>query len=264
MVQDLKMMYGRLKRWSNSTDYYLENVNVKWTFTKKIIKAVVALHIAFILGMGALLVYYSDHNPRITPLMLYRLHVDGYNVKPVKFIPFKKIPDDIKKMVISIEDYKFYTHNGVDIEAVKRAIVINYKVGYRMYGASTITQQLSRTLFLLPFKSIIRKYAELLIALEMEMILDKDRILKLYLNYCELGKGVFGIKNASYYYFGKSIYQLSTDEKSRMLAILANPILFSPYDFKNSKLITNRYYILKFRYYTYNKYRNILQYAYHN
>jgi Membrane carboxypeptidase (penicillin-binding protein) len=72
----------------------------------------------------------------------------------------------------------------------------------------------------------------------MEMILDKDRILELYLNYCELGKGIFGIKNASYYYFGKNIYKLSTDEKSRMLAILANPILFSPYDFKKSKLIT--------------------------
>jgi monofunctional biosynthetic peptidoglycan transglycosylase len=264
MVQDLKMMYGRLKRWSNATDYYLESLNYKWALTKKIIKAAIVLHIAFFLGMGALLLYYSNHNPYTTPLMAYRLYVDGYTVKPVKFIPFKKIPDDIKKMVVSIEDYKFYKHNGIDIEAIKRAIVINYKVGYRMYGASTITQQLSRTLFLLPVKSIIRKYVELLIALEMEMILDKDRILELYLNYCELGKGVFGIRNASYYYFGRNIYQLSTDEKSRMLAILANPILFSPYNFKNSKLVTNRYYILKFRYYTYNKYRNMLQYAYHD
>jgi len=264
MVRDLKMMYGHLKRWSNTTDYYLESVNYKWVFTKKIVKVAIVLHIAFILGMGALLSYYSNHNPHTTPLMVYRLHVDGYNVKPVKFIPFKQIPDDIKKMVVSIEDYKFYRHNGIDIEAIKRAIVINHKVGYRMYGASTITQQLSRTLFLLPFKSIVRKYIELIIALEMEIILDKDRILELYLNYCELGKGVFGIKNASYYYFGRNIYQLSTDEKSRMLAILANPILFSPYDFNNSKLITNRYYILKFRYYTYNKYRNMLQYAYHD
>jgi len=264
MEQDLKMMYGRLKRWSNATDYYLESLNYKWAFTKKIIKVAIVFHIAFFLAMGALLSYYSHHNPYTTPLMAYRLYVDGYKVKPVKFIPFQKIPDDIKKMVVSIEDYKFYKHNGIDIEAIKRAIVINYKVGYRMYGASTITQQLSRTLFLLPAKSIIRKYVELLIALEMEMILDKDRILELYLNYCELGKGVFGIKNASYYYFGRNIYQLSTDEKSRLLAILANPILYSPYDFKNSKLITNRYYILKFRYYTYNKYRSMLQYAYHD
>lgn len=261
MVQDLKMMYGRLKRWSDTTDYYLESDNYRWAFTKKVVKVAIALHIAFIIGMGALLLYYANHNPRITPLMVYRAHVDGYTVKPVKVIPFKQIPDDIKKMVVSIEDYKFYKHNGVDIEAIKRAIVINHKVGYRMYGASTITQQLSRTLFLLPYKSVVRKYVELLIALEMEMILDKDRILELYLNYCELGKGIFGIKNASYYYFGKNIYQLSTDEKSRMLAILANPILFTPYDFKKSKLIANRYYILKFRYYTYNKYRNMVQYA---
>lgn len=264
MVRDLKMMYGRLKRWSDATDYYLESYKYRWALTKKIVKVAIALHIAFILGMGALIYYYTDHNPEITPLMIYRAYIDDYDVKPVKFIPFKRIPDDIKKMVVSIEDYKFYTHNGVDIEAIKRAIVINHKVGYRMYGASTITQQLARTLFLLPYKSIVRKYIELIIALEMEMILDKDRILELYCNYCEMGKGVFGFKNASYYYFGKNIYQLSSDEKSRMLAILANPIVFSPYNFKNSKLITNRYYILKFRYYTYNKYRNMLDYAYHN
>ncbi|MGQ9843516.1 MAG: transglycosylase domain-containing protein, partial [Spirochaetota bacterium] len=180
MVQDLKMMYGRLKRWSDTTDYYLESANCNWAFTKKIIKVAIALHLAFILAIGSMLLYYTNHNPHTTPLMLYRLYVDRYNVKPVKFITCKQIPEDIKKMVVSIEDYKFYKHNGIDIEAIKRAIVINYKVGYRMYGASTITQQLSRTLFLLPFKSVIRKYLEFIIALEMEMILDKDRILELY------------------------------------------------------------------------------------
>ncbi|MCX8123547.1 MAG: transglycosylase domain-containing protein [Spirochaetes bacterium] len=264
MVQDLKTMYGHLKHWSDTTDFYLNSYNTRWVFIKKIIKVAIALHIVVVLGIGSLIYYYADHNPAITPLMVYRKYIDRYDVKPVTVIPFKHIPDDIKKMVVSIEDYKFYTHNGVDLEAVKRAIVINHKVGYRMYGASTITQQLARTLFLLPYKSIIRKYIELIIALEMEMILDKDRILELYCNYCEMGKGVFGFKNASYYYFGKDIYHLNTDEKSRMLAILANPILFSPYNFKNSKLITNRYYILKFRYYTYNKYKAMVQYAYHN
>ncbi len=263
MVRDLKTMYGHLKRWSNTTDYYLESEYKRGSFIKKCVIVTIALHLLFVIAMGAVLLHYETHNPVTTPLMVYRTHIDEYPVKPVKFIPLKKIPDDIQKMVISIEDYKFYQHSGVDIEAIKRALVINHKVGYRMYGASTITQQLSRTLFLLPFKSMIRKYAELIIALEMEAILSKDRILELYLNYCELGKGVFGIKNASYYYFGRNIYNLSTDEKSRMLAILANPIVFSPYDFKNSKLITNRYYILKFRYYTYNKYKTMLQYASH-
>ena len=260
MVQDLKMMYGRLKRWSNQSNCYYEK-HTRLITIKKIIKVAIVIHIAFVVLMGSIIMYYDKHNPSNTPLMYYRAYINNYTVKPVQCIPFNKIPDDIKKMVISIEDYKFYKHNGVDIEAIKRALIINYKVGYRMYGASTITQQLARTLFLFPVKSMIRKYAELIIALEMEVLLDKDRIFELYLNYCEWGKGLFGIKNASYYYFGRNIHNLRNDEKSRLLAILANPIIYSPYKFKGSKLITNRYYILKFRYYTYTKYKSMMQYA---
>lgn len=92
---------------------------------------------------------------------------------------------------------------------------------------------------------MIRKYAELIIALEMELLLDKrDRILNCILIIAN-GKGLFGIKNASYYYFGRNIHNLRNDEKSRLLAILANPIIYSPYKFKGSKLITNRYYTLE-------------------
>lgn len=262
MAQDLKTMYGLLKRWSDNTNYYLESTPVRFPLIKKMVKAAVVFHIILIVGIGAVLGYYSSNNPAVVPLMYYRAYVNEHSVRPVAFIPLKKIPNDIKKMVISIEDYKFYKHHGVDIEAIKRAVIINHKVGYRMYGASTITQQLSRTIFLLPVKSMMRKYIELIIALQMEIILDKDRILELYLNYCELGKGIFGIKNASYHYFNRNINRLTNDEKSRLLAILANPISFSPYNFKGSKLIANRYYILKFRYYTYNKYKTMMQHAY--
>jgi len=188
--------------------------------------------------------------------MLYREYLCDYDVKPVSFVPLKEIPDDVKKMVIAIEDYKFYSHYGIDIEAIKRAYVINRKVGYRMYGGSTITQQLARSIFLLPKKLLVRKYLEVLISIEMDLLLSKDRILELYLNHCEWGRGIFGIKRAANHYFGKGINDLTIDETTRLITILANPIDYGPYTFKQRKFLFNRFYIIKFRYYTYLKFQN--------
>ena len=126
-----------------------------------------------------------------------------------------------------------------------------------MYGGSTITQQLSRTLFLMPKKVMIRKYTELLISMEMEMILSKERILELYLNYCEWGKGIFGVAQASEHYYGKNPDKLSIDQTARLITILASPISYGPYTFHRKDFLANRYYIIKFRYYTYLKFHNL-------
>ncbi len=203
------------------------------------------------------MIYLKKNNPKTISLMLYRQHYTGHTVKPVKFLPLSLIPNDIKKMAIATEDYRFYSHHGIDLEAIKRAYFINKKVGYRMYGGSTITQQLSRTMFLMPKKLLIRKYIEVLISLEMDLILKKDRILELYLNYCEWGKGIFGIAQASDNYFNKAVYRLTVDETARLITILANPVDYGPYSFEKRKFLANRYYIIKFRYYTYTKFQNI-------
>lgn len=205
--------------------------------------------------MSGVLLYVKYNNPEKTTLMLYRKYNFSENIKPVEFLSLSSIPDGFKKMTISTEDYRFYSHPGIDIEAIKRAYYINKKVGYRMYGASTITQQLSRTLFLVPEKLLIRKYVEILIALEMEVLLPKDRIFELYLNYCELGHGVFGIQAASNHYYGCDVEKMTVDQSSRLITILANPIKFSPYKFSESKLLSNRFYMIKFRYYTYLKFQ---------
>jgi len=199
----------------------------------------------------------SSHNPEYTSLMLYRKYFYNHDVRPVKFIPLKSIQDDIKMMTIATEDFRFYDHPGIDIEAIKRAYVVNRKVGYRMYGGSTITQQLTRTLFLIPKKLILRKYIEVYMSLIMELFLTKERILELYLNYCEWGKGIFGISMAAKHHFNKEIRDLTIDEITRLITILANPVDFSPYSFKNKRFLTNRYYVIKLRYYTYLKFQKL-------
>lgn len=230
-----------------------------WKWAKRILLSLGALHLVFITLMGICIFMLRSWNPPATSLMLYREHVYGYRSVPVKFVPISAIPDDIIKMVIATEDYQFYSHFGIDIEAIKRAYFINRRVGYRMFGGSTITQQISRTLFLLPKKILLRKYVEIIIAIEMDLILSKERILELYLNYCEWGHGVYGIAAASRHHYGKDFRELSIDQTARLITILANPIDFSPMTFGNRKFLAYRYNIIKFRYYTYLKFNNLVR-----
>ncbi len=233
----------------------IKAVTRKTAFT--VIKVTFLLHLVFFVVMGFIMLYLNFYDPPTGSLMLYREYVCDHDVKPVDFVPLKEIPDDFVKMVISTEDYKFYEHPGIDIEAIKRAYIINLKVGYRMFGGSTITQQISRTLFLLPKKLLVRKYMEVLIALQMDAMLSKERILELYLNYAEWGKGVFGLSRAAEHYYGKTVDTMNVDQSTRLIAILANPIDYSPYDFMGAKLLANRYFMIKFRYYTYMKFHEM-------
>ncbi len=221
---------------------------------KYITGAVIILHLFLALIIFVSALWLRNNDPAYTSLMLYRMYFYNYKVEPVKYIPLKEIPEYLAKMVIATEDYRFYSHPGIDIEAVMRAYVINRKVGYRMYGGSTITQQLARTFFLIPKKLLLRKYIEALIAVEMELFLSKDRILELYLNYCELGKGIFGIGSAAEYYYQKEVPHLSLDETTRLITILASPISYGPYSFEKRKFLSYRYYFIKFRYYSYRKF----------
>jgi len=220
------------------------------------IKVLTLFHIFLFIAVFIYLMYISKYNPETSSLMLYRKFFFKHKIKPVNFIPIKDIPIDVQKMVVAVEDYRFYTHPGIDIQAIKFAYAVNKKVGYKLYGGSTITQQLTRTLMLFPDKYFIRKYFEILIALEMDLFLPKERILELYLNHCEWGKGIFGIGQASPYYFKKPINKLSIDQTTRLITILANPIGYNPYNFIKNKFFANRYFSIKFRYYTFLKFHN--------
>jgi monofunctional biosynthetic peptidoglycan transglycosylase len=180
-------------------------------------------------------------NPKFTTLMVYRNIVDKQQNKKIIFIPIKNISKRIQTNIIGIEDFKFYKHIGIDPEAINRAYNINKRLGYKYSGGSTITQQLTRTMFLIPNKNYLRKYFELLIALEIDLILTKKRILELYLNYIEFGNGIYGIGRASYYYYNKSFYKLNNDEINKLITIIPNPKKYNPYNFYINKKLLKRY-----------------------
>jgi len=159
-------------------------------------------------------------------------------------VPLAKISPYLLKAVLIAEDDKFWKHEGFDFESMQKALEKDLQAGKFKFGGSTVTQQLARNLYLWPEKSLLRKGAEALITWRMEKVLSKRRILELYLNEVEWGKGIFGAEAAARHYFGKSASELSPREAARMAAVLPNPIKYNPageqrYVVKRSNIIYN-------------------------
>jgi monofunctional glycosyltransferase len=213
-----------------------------------LVKTVLLLHGALIVVVLFFSLLYSVVNPPTTSLMIYRRLVEHYKSKPRIYVPIKMVPKQAQRMFIRVEDYKFYRHHGVDPEAIRNAYNTNKDIGYNLYGGSTITMQLARTLFLIPKKSYIRKYLEVIIALELDLVMKKDRILELYVNNIEWGKGVYGIGAASQYHYKKRVTTLSTDEYRRLVTILTNPLKYNVDTFWKSRGMVERYFYLLTRF----------------
>jgi monofunctional biosynthetic peptidoglycan transglycosylase len=209
-----------------------------------IIKWVIILHVIFLVTGAVTIFTYKYMNPRVTSLSLYRQYVQGVKNKPREFVPLKEIDAPLKKVLIKLEDPSFKSHIGIDLDAMKAAYKINQKYHRSIAGGSTITQQLVRTLFLVPDKNYLRKYLEILLALEMELILSKNRILELYFNNVEFGRGVYGIGPASRHYFKTSVNNLSTEQLTQLLIILPSPIKYSPKDIQRKSFFRKRYRLL--------------------
>jgi len=213
-----------------------------------ILKLVLIVHLVYIALTSAFIFTYKFVNPPFTVLMPYRAIGYGWKLQKPIPIPLKKVPLYVRSMLISVEDGKFYSHFGIDFEAFKRAREINEKVGKPLYGGSTLTMQVARTLFLVPEKSYVRKYFEVITALELELFLSKDRILELYFGYAEWGKGIFGIEAASQHWYGKSVSSISRDQAARLIALLSSPIKYSPTTLNKSGILRERYAYLLRRY----------------
>lgn len=143
--------------------------------------------------------------------------------------PLDAIPTELKWAVIAAEDASFYQHEGIDVQALKEALKYDLKRKRLERGASTITQQLAKNLFLSRDKSIVRKLRELVIALRMEEELTKGRILELYLNVVELGPLVYGVGHGARYHFNTPVEFLSPAESAFLAAILPGPrVAFNP------------------------------------
>jgi monofunctional biosynthetic peptidoglycan transglycosylase len=148
---------------------------------------------------------------------------DGNGEIDHRWVPMRRISRNLRNAVIIAEDDQFFEHPGYDWEAIKDAAEVNWRRGRFSHGASTITMQLARNLYLSSEKSILRKLKEILIALKLERTLSKERILEIYLNVVEWGNGVYGAEAAARHYFGKRASDLSRDEAAWLAAILPKP-----------------------------------------
>ena len=143
-------------------------------------------------------------------------------------VPLDDIPFYLQAALIATEDRKFYSHPGIDIKGIARAIVKDILAGDFVEGASTITQQLAKTLFLTPRKNIMRKIKEAILAFQLERRYTKDEILGLYLNQVYFGSGAYGVESAAQIFFNKSVRQLSLAECALIAGMPKSPSRFSP------------------------------------
>ena len=199
----------------------------------------------FLIGLsavcvGALYIYLSlpnvsylkRQNPKTTALIEQRQQEArqagrAFKIRQV-WVGSDAIPELLKEAVRVAEDARFYEHEGVDYEEMSEAVKKNLGRGQWARGASTITQQLAKNLYLSTEKSLIRKLKEFFLALRLDDELSKHRILYLYLNVIEFGPGIFGVEAAARHYFGKSVGQLTLEEIARLTAVIPKPLSENP------------------------------------
>ena len=143
-------------------------------------------------------------------------------------VTFNEIPAFLIEALVATEDRRFFQHWGIDPFSLVRAAVVNLREGKIKQGGSTLTQQLAKNLFLVFDRSVERKVQELLLAFWLEMSFTKEQILTLYLNRVYFGSGVFGLRAAAEYYFGKSVSDLQLNESAMLIGILKAPSKYNP------------------------------------
>ncbi len=143
-------------------------------------------------------------------------------------VPLEVIPSYLKAALIATEDRNFYKHSGVDLKGILRAIIRDIQAGEFVEGASTITQQLAKTLFLTPRKTLPRKIKEAILSFQLERRYTKDEVLELYLNQIYFGSGAYGVESAARIFFGKSAANLSLSECALIAGLPKAPSRYSP------------------------------------
>ena len=180
--------------------------------------------------------------PTVTALMRQRIQEaedQGEKFTIVhQWISISKIPKYVLDAIIVAEDGTFYSHTGVDWYEIQESMERNLEEGKIVRGASTITQQLAKNLYLSTSRTPTRKLKELIITVMLEARLSKKKILELYVNNIEWGPGIFGIQAASRTYFRKSASQLNRDEAARLAAVIPSPLRYRPNE--NSQYVTRK------------------------
>lgn len=211
----------------------------------RIFRTIVRIHLWFWGVVAFLCLLYNVINPPITPLMLQRYLIRGYPIKKRYYVNLEKIPNSTQRMLVAIEDGNFYKHFGFEWKMVREAYERNQKAGKIRFGASTLSNQLARSLFLTTDRNYLRKYLEVQVTVIMEVCMSKKRMLELYFNYVEWGKGIYGIDTASRHYYGKGCSRLSRSQSMKLISILTNPIKYSPQSYSRSASARQRYNLLQ-------------------
>ena len=193
---------------------------------KRFFKYILKL-ILWLFGFSIVIVIFFKWVPvPITPLMLIRnieqLQDDKKLVLKHDWVPIEAISKNLQLAVICSEDQNFLAHNGFDMEAIEKAIEHNKK-GKRIRGASSISQQTAKNVFLWPQRSWFRKGLETYFTFLIELFWSKERIMEVYLNSIEMGNGVYGVEAASQFWFKKPAIKLNRNEAAAIAAILPNP-----------------------------------------
>ncbi len=201
----------------------------------------VCLVIGF-LGASILYFKYSDGLPDVRALKEYQPNIitkvysdtderiAEFFIEKRIMMAFDQIPLRLKQATLAVEDSSFYYHLGIDPKAIIRASIANYRAGHVVEGASTITQQLTKILYLSPQKKFERKIREAILAIRMELIFSKDEILEMYLNQIYYGHGSYGVAAAARTYFGKELKDLTISECAMIASLPKAPTHYSPYN----------------------------------
>ena len=217
-------------------------------FFKKCLRYLKLSILFFFLSTVFVAILYRFVPPPATPLMFWRVieqALEGKEMKMKKdWISIDKMSSNLPVAVIASEDQKFMLHHGFDWDAIAKAYELNKKKSRKgkVLGASTISQQVAKNVFLWPSRSFIRKGLEVYFTFLIEFFWSKERIMEVYLNIIEMGDGLYGVEQASLIYFNKSANKINSDQAAMIAAILPNPRKYSavkpsPYIYKRKVAI---------------------------
>jgi monofunctional glycosyltransferase len=197
----------------------------------KLLKWIKWIVIAFLASSIFFVLIYRFVNPPITTFMLYRTTaqlIKGQNIKlEKKWIKIEDISPKMIRCVIAAEDNRFVSHWGIDTKAISEAVEHN-KDGSTMHGASTISQQTAKNVFLWPSRTYLRKGLEFYFTILIEKIWGKKRIMEVYLNVIETGRGIYGVEKAAQVYFHTNCKILSDSQAALIAASLPSPQRYNP------------------------------------
>lgn len=184
----------------------------------------VGLALVLLLAPAAVILVYRLVPVPLTPLMVIRL-AEGHDLRK-DWVSLDQIAPALPDAVVAAEDNLFCDHWGFDVEALQGEIA-DWRAGRPVRGASTITMQTAKNLFLWPDRSLLRKAVEAWLTPQLELLLGKRRIMEIYLNVVEFGPGLYGAEAAAQEHFGKPASDLSRTEAARLAAVLPNPLDWS-------------------------------------